>query len=359
MSLAAWFQRLVNLCVLSTAGTIFFIEQPHNALKSVSEIHPAAFFGVPRVFEKIYENIHCEIGRRRLPVRLLIGAALSVGERTSRYRQGQQRIPLTLAILFAFVDQLVLSKFRRLFGTKLEYAVVGSAATPRHILDFFHALGLPLLEAYGVSENVLAIAINRVKDFRLGSVGRPLSGQDVRISAEGEILVRGPGVCVSIADDSRITCEGYYRTGDNGFIDTDGFLFLAGRQSSIIKTSTGRKIVPEKIEALLSSCPGVEHVVVVGDGRKYLVALVTLSEKRAIEAGRSEAQIAEVFRRLQSGGAEWETVQKVIVVPGSFTVEGGELTSNMKLRRRFIEERYSREIADAYEQGVDSAVRRT
>ena len=228
--------------------------------------------------------------------------------------------------------------------------VSGSAPFPPWLLARFHAMGLLVLEAYGLSENVVPIAVNRVDDYAFGSVGRVVAGNEVRLAEDGEVLVRGAGVFAGYlgapAVDSPVDVEGFLHTGDLGAFDDAGHLRLTGRKSDVFKTSTGRKIAPTAVEARLRQIPGLDHVVVFGAGRKAIVALVTpavdlLGPLRDDTAWRDWTRaMATRIKAITADDNEYLRPAGLLAHRGAFTIDGGELTSNLKLRRRQIEARH-------------------
>jgi len=275
-------------------------------------------------------------------------------------------VGMGLEVAFRVADRIILRRFReRLIGSRVRSLLAGSAPMSPSVVEWFHAMGLPLLEAYGVSENVVPIAMNRLGAFRFGSVGRPLSPNEVVLGDDGEVLVRGPGVCSGyVGTQDQIPKDGLYPTGDLGRFDEDGFLFLTGRKSELIKTSTGRRIAPLKMEMKLREIAGIDQAVVVGNGRKHLVALLTLDATGNAELdrrvggssadesarGRAAAELLQKHvDRLNGGLAPFERVARFAVLPRPLTAEGGELSQSLKLLRHRIEEKYRSLIDSLYD----------
>jgi long-chain acyl-CoA synthetase len=228
--------------------------------------------------------------------------------------------------------------------------LTGSAPTPVSLLDFFNGMGIELYEAYGCSESIIPVAMNRPTQNKHGSVGQPLPYHEVVISDSGEVLVKGPGVFKGYLDskdaDNKITPEGFLSTGDVGYIDRDGYLFLTGRKTDMIKTSTGRRIFPQKIESLLKKHALVEHAILVGNGRKHLAAIVTVSD-----TSTSEVEIENLNRIIQESNgelADYERLKAILVVQSGFSVERGHITLNQKIRRGFIEQCYKQQLDNLY-----------
>jgi long-chain acyl-CoA synthetase len=298
-------------------------------------------------------------------MRALIDASLRVGERAARAtREGKPRdLPLRLALRFA--DRLVLQKLRQVMGGNVRFMVTGSAPTPIPLLEFFDAIGLPLYEAYGMSENVVPMALNRPAECRLGTVGKPLPYNETKLAEDGELLVRGAGVFAGYHKDDRadiFTADGYYRTGDFAKFDDDGFLRLGGRKSEIIKTSTGRRISPLGIEALLQEIAYVDRAVVVGAGRKALAAILIVKADYRLSFDGSLTQNSRAQRIVREQDLRADVTRTLHALPAhehpigyllssyTLSIEAGELTPNLKLKRKAIESRFESELDQLYRQ---------
>lgn len=352
------FQRMINLVAIMAGGQSYFVDNPREIMACLREVEPSVFVGVPRFYEKVHEGVVDRIGRMPYLVRRIVRWALAVGKSGA-------------GIMRAVADLLVLRRLRRVLGKKMKFMITGSAPCSGEVLGFFHAIGCPLFEAYGISENAVPMAMNMAGASRAGSVGRPLPGNEIKLAPDGEILVRGPGVFDGYHKENRrqgyFTADGFYSTGDLGWIDDDGFLYLTGRKSEIIKTATGRRIAPSKIEAAYERSPFFEHVVVVGNARKYPAALITLNPARFPEGASHDfakricdtGVAAEVCRELERFGdvlAPTERVQAFALLPGRFGIETGELTTTLKIKRHRIEERYGNIIEQMYREASLRAV---
>jgi long-chain acyl-CoA synthetase len=255
-------------------------------------------------------------------------------------------------------------------GGSVRFMVTGSAPAPVRLLEFFHELGLPLYEAYGMSENVVPVAMNRPDGYRIGSVGRPLPQNEIRVADDGELLVRGPGLFAGYYRDSGsselFTANGYYHTGDYAEIDADGFVALKGRKSEIIKTSAGRRISPVGIEAKLEEVPEVDRAVVFGAGRKCLSALLTLSGVHPVPVDSPSCGTPcelESLRRIVNVSVaavrllpEAERPAGFLLLRRPLSIERGEITPNLKLRRAVIEAVFRAQLDALYERiGFETA----
>ncbi len=346
LPLSNLFQRMLNFCAAGRGAQSYFISDPRTIVTHLPSIRPNVFIAVPRFFEKLNEGIEQRLKQQSPFARGLVRWALEVGGKAAEATRSGTPIGLMLKLKAAIAERLVLRKLRDVMGGEVRFMVSGSAAFPRWLLEKFHAMGLLVLEAYGLSENVVPIAINRLTAYQFGSVGKVLHGNIVKIAEDGEVLVKGRGVFAGYLANSEpaaIDDEGFLATGDLGVIDGQGFLSLVGRKSEIFKTSTGRKIAPIGIEAKLKRIEGVDHVVLVGAGRKTTAALVTLVPNSsgalpAAEDLRAEAQrIAAQVEHVLQDEAEYARPAGLAVSRKVFSMETGELTSNLKLRRKVVE----------------------
>jgi long-chain acyl-CoA synthetase len=366
LPMAALFQRMMNILALATRSVTYFVDDPREIMARLPEIRPTVFTSVPRFYERLHDGIQERLRGLSGVQRWLSEAALRTGaEWGSCVRKGT-RPAARLRIQHAILDRLVLRRIRAAMGGEIQWMVTGSAAAPVWLLEFFQSIGLLVLEAYGISENPVPIAANRSDAYRFGSVGRPFRLNQVRLSADGEVLVKGPALFRGYVDEgmpaNRVTADGFYRTGDYGRLDSDGFLYLLGRGAEILKTSSGRRIAPAAIEGLYRQSRYIDQIVVVGNERPYLAALVTLnmgSDKPDPErnvvlqdlVGRVVHDAAQLGQRL----APHEQIRAVAVLSAPLTVESGELTASLKLRRDRIESRYAGLIDALYRRGVADA----
>ncbi|RIK75040.1 MAG: hypothetical protein DCC67_15805 [Planctomycetota bacterium] len=368
LPMAHLFQRMMNLVAIDQGAVIHFVDDPRTIVQAAREVRPAALIGVPRFFEKLRERVQEQIATGGPWRRRAVKLALRLGRRRHDARAVGVRLPWTVALAAALADRLVLSRLRAALGGNIRTLVTGSAPMALADLEFFAAMGWIVLEAYGVSENAVPMAANRADAYRFGSVGKPLAENTLRIAPDGEILVQGPGVFDGYVGGDRADCftpDGYYRTGDLGRLDDDGFLYLHGRKSDVIKTSTGRKVAPARLEAAYGASPYVNHCVVVGEGRKHLAALCTLhvpavaawlAQRGVVE--NDEAALArrpDVQRLLEDQFAEIaqtlspaERICHLAILERQLSIAAGELTTTLKLRRGQIERVHASRISALY-----------
>lgn len=356
LPLSNLFQRILNVFALSCGASTFFVDRPEQIMRLLPEIRPTLFVGVPRFYEKLHSGIVAELDRKPLPVRTIAHAAWNVGQRVAA-AQRAALVPSLPDRLLAPIAKRILSPLRALMGPELQFMASGSAPLPLWLMERFHGLGWLVLEAYGVSENVIPIAINTPDAYRFGSVGRPLPGNELVIAEDKELLVRGPGVSQQYAKasptDSGHDERGYLHTGDYARIDEDGFVWLEGRKSEVFKTSTGRRVAPSPIEAELKKLSYVEHAIVIGQGRPFPLALLVISPQHPI-AGRlgTADAMTQIRRDAAANSAPFPDFQRpgvVLVTTHPLSVAGGDLTANLKLRRSAIETRFASQIESAYQ----------
>jgi long-chain acyl-CoA synthetase len=356
--LACWlplsnlFQRMVNICAIGRGAQTWYVENPGEIMERVGEIDPHIFIGVPRFYEKLYRGIDERIAAAPRWKRALARWALAAGSARAKAQRNGSPLATGLRLRSAIADRLVLRPLKRIMGSNLLYMISGSAPMPLWLLERFDAMGLTILEAYGLSENTVPIAANRPERFRFGSVGTVFPANELRFADNGEILVRGQGLFSgylgSAAADAKFTPDGFYRTGDLGHIDADGFVFISGRQSDAFKTSTGRWLAPAQIEAVYMAIPYIEQIVVVGRGRPFPLALLAIDAAAAVP----QSQIAADIEAAGTGLAPAERIRRFAVLPQPLSFEADELTPSLKLRRGIIEQKYADLIERLYTDGA-------
>ncbi len=339
---------------------------------NLKEVQPTLFFGVPRIWEKFYAGITGRLSGVSPLKKFLFGWASRVGRRASELRNRGESPTGLLALEYALAKRLIYSQLKPAIGLgAARLCVSGAAPIPRQVLDFFAGLDIVVHEVYGQSEDTGPTSFNLPGRTRLGTVGLPVPGVEVKIADDGEILVRGPNVFLGYYKDPAATAnalqDGWLHSGDLGALDPEGYLRITGRKKEIIITAGGKNIAPVNIEEAIKKLPIIEEAVVIGDARPYLTALITLNAEAAqkLVAGSGgaagdalhqspearaaiESWLGEVNKEL----ARVETVKKFRVLPRSFTIEGGELTPSLKLKRRVIAEKYRVEIEGMYSGGA-------
>ena len=342
-------------------------------LENLAAIRPTFVCAVPRIFERVHAKVMASLADGGALKESIARWAIARGLAHARARREGRAPGLVLGLERAVADRLVFSKIRSLFGGRLQFFVSGSAPLSREIGEFFDAVGVVILEGYGLTESSAATHVNLPGRNRVGTVGPALAGVDVRIAPDGEVLMRGPWIMRGYHELPEQTREalvdGWLQTGDIGHVDADGFLSITDRKKDLIKTSGGKYVAPQELEGRLKALsPYLSQVLVHGDRRNYCVALVTLDPeaigKWAAQhglGGRPVADLArrsEVYKLVQGAVADlnatlprYATVRKFAVLEREFTEQAGEVTASQKLRRKVIEQRHRERIDGLYARG--------
>ena len=364
------FERTVVYLAIHCGVTVCYAESLETVAANLLEVRPTLMTAVPRFFEKVYERILKARAKLSPAKRRIFDWALPVGTAWARARDRGERVSPLLAVKHRIADRLVFAKWREIVGNRLERFVSGGAPLSPDLAYVFWGAGIPILQGYGLTETSPVIAVNSLSSNRMGTVGHPIPGVEVKIAEDGEILTRGPHVFRGYYNKAKETAEmlgadGWLRTGDVGRVDEDGFLAITDRKKDLIKTSAGKYVPPQPIENLLRMSPFVDQAVLVGNGRKHVAALVVPNREhvlawaaeRGLEAGDYERLLAEPalaaavrdeVARLTPHLADYERVKGVALLASEFTVEGGELTPTLKVRRRFVEEKHRDRIDALY-----------
>ena len=368
LPLAHSFGRLEHFLAVAKGFTCGFARSIETIGKDLVTIRPTILFSVPRIYENVHERVRSRVEAGSLLRRRLFRWAVSVGERWSRFQSAGEKLPTVLGWAHRLAERLVFSKIRGGFGGRLRLAISGGAALPPAIASFFHAIGLLILEGYGLTECATVSHVNRADRYKFGTVGLPLPGVECRTAADGEVLLRGPNIFKGYHRDPKGTQEvvdeaGWLHTGDIGEIDENGFLRITERKKDLIVTSGGKKVAPQAIENLLQSDRLIHQAAVMGDGERHLIALITLDREQVREWGKREglefrsaeemashprvvAVIRDRVREKNKQLAAFEAVRNFRIVPRDFSVETAELTPTLKLRRQIIRERYKQLIEE-------------
>jgi long-chain acyl-CoA synthetase len=370
LPLAHVFALLIQYGTLDVGGRIAFWERDQlRIVPSLSEIKPENFPSVPRIFEKVHDTaIASATGEGGIKA-ALFKWAIRTGKKVNELEEQGKKPGILLARKHALADKLVLHKIREIFGGNIKLALTGAAPIDPEIIRFFHACGVPVLEAWGMTETSTGGTANLPGAMKVGTVGRALPGVEVKLSDEGELLVRGPNIFQGYYHNEEATAEtiidGWLHTGDLALIDDEGYVSITGRKKEIIITSGGKNITPVNIEALVKRHPLVSQCVVIGDRRPYLVALITLDPEAltrfAAEQGaldddpasmsNSPAVREELEKHIDEVNTHFarvEQVKRFQILPADLSQEGGELTPTLKLKRPVISTKYEDEIENLY-----------
>lgn len=364
------YENLISVFGAIYSGyTVNFVESMDTLFQNLREVSPTHFASVPRIWEKLASTVELRMADSTPLKRMLYRVAVAVGRRHARARLAG-RTSVGLRVLYALASAAVLAPLRRRLGfDRLRVAVCGAAPASPELFEYFHALGVPLLEGYGMTESTGVIAVNPVDAPRVGTVGRPLPGIEVRLAEDGEILTRGPHVFKGYFKDPELTArtidaEGWLHTGDIGAWE-DGYLKIVDRKKDIIITAGGKNITPAWIENKLKFSPYIQDAVVVGDRRRYLVALILIDEDNVTKFAQDHripfttfqdlTQHPEVVRLIQGEVdrvnqtlSQVETIKKFALLPRRFYEEEGDVTPTKKVKRRALEQRYADVIERLY-----------
>ncbi|OGP87389.1 MAG: hypothetical protein A2Y95_04965 [Deltaproteobacteria bacterium RBG_13_65_10] len=353
---------------VSNAYAVAFAESIEKVPENLKEIQPTLFFAVPRIWEKFYSAIMQQVKGSPALRQRIFQWARSVGQRTWQRKMDNKPIPRGLDLQFGIARALVYKKLRGALGLgRGKYLICGAAPIAREILEFFFSLDMPIQEVYGQSEDSGPTSFNAADAIRLGSVGKPIPGVEVRLAEDGEICVKGGNVYMGYlkakAATDEILIDGWLHSGDVGRVDEDGFLYITDRKKDLLITAGGKNVGPQNIEGQLKTIPYVSQACVIGDRRKFLSALITLDqqviEKWAKENGITYASLAELVSHPKVRTliqehvdeknrelAQYEQIKKFTILAGDFSIDGGELTPTLKMKRKVVNEKY-KDVIDA------------
>jgi long-chain acyl-CoA synthetase len=369
LPLAHNFGRLMLLTGAYVGFPIAFLPDPLRIGEAMLQVRPTVLPSVPRVYEKVYSAVQSRFDEATGTKRRLIDWALPIGREVSRLESEGKPIPRGLAARHRIADRLVFSKVRDRLGGRLRIPISGGAPLAKEIAEFFDAVGIRILEGYGLTECTTACSTNRPGTYRFGTVGPALPGFEVKIADDGEILVRSETVFQGYFKDPESTAavlseDGWLHTGDIGELDADGFITITDRKKDILVTAGGKNVAPQNIENDLKTSKYVSQALVVGDRRPYVAALITLDEaeiarwaaERGIEGDVSTLASDDRVRELLQGVVDdvnrersrYEQLKRFVLLPRDFSMEHGEVTPTLKLRRRAVIEHFDGEIESLY-----------
>jgi long-chain acyl-CoA synthetase len=363
-------ERVVGYYMTIMLGCqLTFADSMERVPANMVEYRPTIMISVPRLFEKAYGRIFETVHEMSLVKKWIFHRAVAIGKRYVDLRYvRQEKVPFGLRLAYSIGDHLVFSKLRGKLGGSMRAFCSGGAPLDKTINEFFWVIGLPILEGYGLTETSAPVCLNTLRQTRFGSVGTPMDGTEFRTAEDGEILVRGPQVMMGYyrdEDATRAAFDGdWFKTGDVGRIE-DGYIYITDRKKELIITAAGKNIAPQPIENELKLDKYISQSFVYGDRKPYLVALIVPNFDRIKEFAKEhhvnyfdladlvmhepieellEQRVAEINQRL----AKYETIKRFVLLPTEFTVDGGELTPTLKLRRKQIVEKYGEKIEEMY-----------
>ncbi|MBO2554572.1 long-chain fatty acid--CoA ligase [Shewanella algae] len=363
------YERGWSFYVLSRGGRNVYLADTQRVKEAIAAVRPHTLCVVPRFLEKVYSAVQDKVARAGNGRRKLFAWALSVGERQFEVMQGRAQPSAWLSLQWRLADKLVYGKLRAALGGRLRLMPCGGAALDAKVAAFFSAINLPVLCGYGMTETTATVTCNTLESIVTGSNGRCMPEVEIRLGAENEILVRGDTVMRGYFNRPEDTAEafedGWLKTGDAGYLDEQGNLFITDRIKELMKTSNGKYIAPQRVEGKVGCCPFIEQVAVIADARNYVTALIVPAfealEAWAKEKGLSYDSPMELIRhshvvehfeerlkQLQQELAGFEQIKKFTLLPEAFSMEAGLITPTLKLRRKMIYHKYSREINAMY-----------
>jgi len=364
-------ERMVTFTYIYKGCSIGYAESVETVAENLLEIRPNIMVSVPRVFEKIYarvmDNVLSSSGLRKR----IFFWALKVGREYGRRKLLKEAIPRGLQRKKNLAHKLVFSKIIERTGGRVRFFVSGGAPLSKDIAEFFYALGLVVLEGYGLTETSPVISVNTFENLRFGTVGKPIPGVEVKIAPDGEILTRGPHVMKGYykkeAETKEVFEGGWFHTGDIGHIDEDGFLVITDRKKDIIVTAGGKNIAPQPIENILKTNPYISNAVVIGDRRRFVCALIVPNFEKLEEYARfsnisfgdctelvKNKQVVNFIKaevdRATPNLASYEKLKRIALLDRDFEIEKGEITPTLKIKRNIIEQKYKSLIDALYEE---------
>lgn len=364
-------ERMADYAYYWHGTTVAYAESLDAVAQNILEVRPTIALAVPRFFEKIHSRVMEKMGTASPIRRNLFNWAVQTGIEAIPYRLIDDPLPLALKLRYAMADKLVLSKLRDRLGGRMRYFVSGAAPLGLHLAEFFYAVGIPICEAYGLTETSPVVTANHLGKMRLGTVGKVIPNVEVKIAHDGEILVRGPNVMRGYYKMDTATNEaiidGWFYTGDIGEIDQEGYLKITDRKKDLLKTSGGKYIAPQPIENLLKSCDYVSTAVVIAERRNFPSALIVPNFEKlrqwakanniSAESDSELAKDSELSAMLESEVqktcatlASYEQVKKIAILEREFSIDRGEITPTMKVRRHAVEKLYASVIDEIYTQ---------
>jgi len=350
---------------------VYFNQDPKQIAEVLKEVKPTVMCTVPRIFEKIFSAIQ-EKRKEASPTKMKLASwALGIGNAyNNKYKRLDKKVPFAIKAKFKIADKLVLSKLRDVFGGRIKFMPCGGAPLAADMVSFFYSFGLNIKCGYGLTETTATVSLFGYKHYEFNSAGKAIHGTEIKIGENDEVLVKGPGVMRGYYKKPEATAEvftedGWFKTGDAGKMDAEGNLVITDRIKDLMKTSGGKYIAPQKLEMALVNDSFIEQIAVIGDQQKYVTALAVPSfeniKKYAIEHSISFKDVEELinhnqikdlfekrFEELQQEFSKFEKIKKFTLLPKEFTIETGEITATLKLKRKVIQKKYKELIDKMY-----------
>ena len=346
-------QRIVlELIPMRMGMPVWFSESLSRLPAELRNIRPTIFFAPPRVWERMYATIQNELRKRPALSRKIFQVALGIGLKAFRRKLEGKPIPVGMKGAWKLADGVVFAKIRERLGGRIRIAASGAAPLGKELAEFFGAIGMPLIEGYGLTEAGV-ICFNPLERPKPGSIGKALPGVELRLAEDGELLVKTPCVFLGYYKDEAATRsvlreDGWFLTGDLAEADPEGYWYITGRKKEVIVSSNGKKIYPARIETLFRTEPVVSQVVLIGDKRPYVTALLTVNAAELKNGDDPQKAVEEAVARVNRQLADFERIRRFRVLEGDFSIERGELTPTMKIRRSRVLENYKDLVSELY-----------
>ena len=366
------FERSAMYLYVFNGMAVYYAESVEKVADNLREVRPTIFVGVPRIFEKVYAKAKLMAANSSSLKEKIFDWAIEVGKEFALKTERKEPISYFLGVKHSIADKIVFSKFREVFGGRLRFCITGGAALSEAIYLIFNGAGVAIMQGYGLTETSPVITSSNPIDVKLGTVGKPLRNVEVRLASDGEIEVSGPNVMLGYykkeqATRDAFTDDGFFKTGDIGQFDDEGFLKITDRKKELFKTSGGKYIAPSPIEQMIKGSRFVSQVVLVGNERKFPAALIVPSFEQLESYARNQGlnlktakdfcesgQIVKLLEKevegLTKDLSKFEKVKKIALLEEEMTVEGGELTPTLKVKRRVVDEKYKDVIEKIYEE---------
>jgi long-chain acyl-CoA synthetase len=355
LPLAHNFGRLMHLSGPYRGYSIAFLADPLTVAAALPQVRPTVLPSVPRMFEKVHTAVLSKFDEETGVRKRLIDWAMRVGYRVSALQQRREPIPLALELQRKLASKLVYAKVMDRLGGRVRMAISGGAPLGQEIAEFFHALGLLIVEGYGLTEGTSAATVNRIDQFKFGTVGPALPGVELKLAEDGELLMRSPMNFAGYYKDPEatheiLTVDGWLRTGDIAEIDSDGFVTITDRKKDILVTAGGKNVAPANLENDLKAYMEISQALVVGDKRPYVAALITLDPDAT--AGLTDAEkhsrVAQIVADVNKDRSRFEQIKRFTILPRDFSAEEDELTPTLKLKRRVAQDHFASEVESLY-----------
>ncbi|HSB29311.1 MAG TPA: long-chain fatty acid--CoA ligase [Pyrinomonadaceae bacterium] len=371
------FERQAMYMYLHHGIAVYFAESLQTIGPNLREVRPTLLVGVPRIFEKIYDRIRERAAESGKLAIVLLAWSVQIGRQYAELFVAHKPIPTLLKVKHALANRLVFSKWRRAFGGRIRLLLSGGAALPEDLAYIYIGAGIPIIQGYGLTETSPVITTSELDNLRVGTVGKAIPNVEIRIATDGEIETRGPNVMRGYYNrpeetQAVFTTDGWFKTGDIGMLDSDGFLRITDRKKELFKTSGGKYISPQPIEQAIKGSRFVSQVVLIGDGRKFPAALIVPAWEQIDSYTRLKGigpmtraelcrnpRIIDLFerqiKRVTPELARYEKVKAIALLENEFTIEGGELTPTLKVKRRVINEKYRKVIDELYQKAEEKS----